>query len=382
MVNLQLVHYIEKELNLNFNKKQITNILIKNNYSKKEIGNCFKYIDNKKTNNHINITHTKYVNTKEITPTNINEDITTNKESIPTTEQIITQEKHFKVPIEYTPKNMWIIIGTIILIIFGTFMIITAANYKQQQNIEINTSNSQENLTNNSNQITTKPIYSNNTQSEPKRRIGQILTQEEKEEIFNKMYGACIIHRLTFADESCLALATTDISKCNNDKKCMDDYYFFNSIVTDELKMCNKISNNEFKSTCITILNNNIENCNLLDDESEKISCESIILNQENKCNTISNEIGKNVCIDYFNFINGLKDSVENCKLIKNDIELKLACLSINNKDINECGNKELCKDNAQYSIALTTIDIKDCENIIDSNIKNKCINETSSKNI
>ena len=43
MVNLQLVHYIEKELDKGFTNKQITQILIKNNYNQTEIKECLNY---------------------------------------------------------------------------------------------------------------------------------------------------------------------------------------------------------------------------------------------------------------------------------------------------------------------------------------------------
>jgi hypothetical protein len=379
MVNLQLVHYIEKELDKGFTNKQITQILIKNNYNQTEIKECLNYLKAKKTDNHIVTTEIEVNNTEKNIKniTNV-KSVDENNELIQPTNEIIDNKKHFKMPIHYTPRNMWKIIGAIIFIIFGTFIIITAANYKQQPNEENNATNI--------NNITTEPItnYTNQIQTNHQKsgRIGKNFNEEEKQQLYNNLYDGCISHKLTFADKTCLALGSTDITKCNSDKECIDDYNFYNALKSNDLTTCNKISDNEFKSICIMVINNNIENCNEINDETEKILCETVILNQENKCNLFSNEDGKNLCIDYLNFINGLKGNIKNCKMIKNDIELKLSCISNINKDINECANIELCKDTAQLSIALTTINANDCENIIDSKIKNECINETTPKSI
>jgi len=308
MEDIRLAHYIEKEKEKGFSNDKIKNVLDNAGFTKEEINDCFEYIENNK------------VEYEELDKESANE------------KELIEIAK--KAPIDYKPRKMWIIVGSILLIIIGSFIVLKLG----PTNIKF-------------------------------LKTPRIMDEHARSALFNSLVDKCAEDNPL--DETCLALVKGDVSICK-DHECQTEYFMTKAGFEKDETYCAALKDIRTKTACIALA-------------TTKDACNTLYGLNKDYCLAISDNPNKctgadiKECKEEWQFANALKirDLAACDKLVDNDKKIRCRAL-ITGKSV-ECGNKVMCKDEAHLDIAIMTDDEQVCEKIKTTDTRAKCKKALSS---
>jgi len=359
MADLQLVHYIEKEFEKGFTREQVKEVLVKYGHPSEKIDECFAYLDAKAKDEHMQMAGSQAFKKAE-------------QELVKPMEPAKPESRF---PIDLKPKNIYIIIGVIVLIIIGSFLIMKFAfsgdnpTEKEPEQDEPDRPN---------------PIqYEPTKQTEPDVEgimSPSILQTDpaERKKAFDRMVDDCVEGEIERIDKICPALVLDDITKCDDNITCIDDYHLYSAIVVNNQDACEKISDKTLKKGCQVLLNDNAEDCKSFEGDM-RFYCEAVINRKLEKCYEIQTSEVQDQCWGDIRLFNAFstKDP-KYCAAIKGDDEKKNLCFAFVEDNPDYCYNSVGCEIQAHYNIARITKDASQCEKISDEQIKQQCIDELS----
>ncbi len=234
MADLQLVHYIEKEQEKGFTEHQITDILLKYGAPKQDIEECFDYIKAKEKEKHMHTySSEEFLDAEE-------------KESAGTKEN---KKEENKKPAQHDySKNIYAVVGVIVLIIIGSFLVMKLAFLNENSD-----------TVNGDSQITTGSSNNSMITGEEHNNTGMksIITPEKlnasdeaRQELFNKLVDECVKEDIQYADKSCLDLHQDDPEACANRLGCEIKAYFRIAMLTKDTSVCDNIDIDSLREEC------------------------------------------------------------------------------------------------------------------------------------
>lgn len=140
------------------------------------------------------------------------------------------------------------------------------------------------------------------------------------------------------------AITKKDISVCSADESCLDDYYFFSTIL-DNSNYCGNIKDDTLKSSC-NMLYSSDSRCPALD-KDQKIICEVFLGAASTRCNKIKDTFIRSECLSFPALLHALKEkNVDKCYPIEN-ADRKSICLRLLGNEFTEDEKREICIEDA-----------------------------------
>ena len=319
MVNLRLVHYIEKELEKDFSRENITKVLVKNGYKEEEVQECFKYLDDKKEDKHV---------------------------------EVISSEKildKVKPALPHKEKNFIMIVVGLVLIMLAAFVILKLfAADEGPQGVD-------------------EPLI----EFEPEETGPPPLDTLNDEELFALYFDSCVLDYLEDADDVCISLALRDASNCLSEE-CRGDYFLYTAIAYNDKSRCQKIPDETLRQACHVKFDGDPSKCNFLEGDDRKY-CEAWVSADSSLCQSLPGTLTEECTNDLRIYDAMISNDQEKCQLLS-DPDMMSLCLAHITGDESFCADQDFCRDEANFAYAHVKRNATLCEPIVNQTFKQQCI--------